>query len=136
MKGVSATRAVTALERHLESSENPADQAVIQSVICLNADNKSVKRQEMIETKEKLHQISQARMEFTVAFEAIGMNFTELNPIVHNALLKEASATSTAKAMANFIEAWNAIERSGASDEGKINVLREVYGYRAKQFSD
>jgi hypothetical protein len=30
-----------------------------------------------------------------VAFEAIGMNFIELNPIVHNALLKEVLATST-----------------------------------------
>ncbi|MGZ5870943.1 MAG: hypothetical protein ACXWKP_02405 [Bradyrhizobium sp.] len=87
-------------------------------------------------TKEKLRQISQAKKEFTAAFEAIGMNFIQLNPIVHNALLKEALATSTAKAMTNFIEALSVLEKSGASREGKTNVLREVYGYRARQFSD
>ena len=92
----------------------------------------------MFETsaKEKLQQLTQAKIELAVAFEAIGMNFIELNPIVHNALLKEALATSPDKAMANFSKAWSAVKESGASLEGKMNVLREFYGYRARQFSD
>jgi hypothetical protein len=92
----------------------------------------------MLETsaRENLQQVTQAKIELGVAFEAIGMNFMELNPIVHNALLKEALATSADTAMANFSETLSAIEASGASHEGKSNVLREFYGYRARQFSD
>jgi hypothetical protein len=86
--------------------------------------------------REKLQQATQAQMELTVAFEAIGINFIELNPIVHNALLKEALATSMDTAMANFSEALSALEESTASDEAKTRVLREFYADRARQFSD
>ena len=87
-------------------------------------------------TTDKLQQATQAQIELRVAFEAIGMNFTELNPIVHNALLKEALATSTDTAMANFSEALSALEESTVSDEAKTRVLREFYADRARQFSD
>jgi ABC-type transporter Mla subunit MlaD len=87
-------------------------------------------------TTDKLQQATQAQIELKVAFEAIGVDFTELNPIVHNALLKEALATSTDIAMANFSEALSALAESTASDEAKTRVLREFYADRARQFSD
>jgi hypothetical protein len=85
---------------------------------------------------QKLQQATQARTELAIAFEAIGMNFTELNPIVHNALLKEALATSAVSAMATFKDVLSKVQNSTASKEGKMGVLREFYAYRARQFSD
>jgi ABC-type transporter Mla subunit MlaD len=85
---------------------------------------------------ETLEHATQAQRELTAAFEAIGMNFSKLNPIVHNALLKEALATSAGSAMANFNEVLSTLQESTASEEGKLGVLREFYAYRAKQFSD
>jgi hypothetical protein len=64
------------------------------------------------------------------------VNFAELNPIVHNALLKEALATSTDAATANFSEALSALEESAASEDTKTRVLREFYADRARQFSE
>jgi hypothetical protein len=104
----------------------------------LNADGESARRQDMLENRagESLQPVTQARMGLAAAFEAIGLNFTELNPIVHNALLKEALATSTDQAIARFCETLRAIDGSGVSHDGKANVLREFYGYRARQFAD
>jgi len=92
----------------------------------------------MLETSagENLQPATRAKIGLAAAFEAIGLNFIELNPIVHNALLKEALATSTDQAMAKFCETLSAIEGSGVSHDGKTNVLREFYGYRARQFAD
>jgi hypothetical protein len=81
-------------------------------------------------------QAKQARGELTVALEAIGINFMKMNPIIHNALLKEALATSTEEAMAHFIAALDALKTSSASHDAKARGLRAFYAYRARQFSD
>ena len=85
---------------------------------------------------DQLQRATQAQLELTAAFDAIGMNFKELNPIVHNALLKEALATNPDTATANFSEAMSALEESTASDDVKTRVLREFYADRARLFSD
>ena len=86
--------------------------------------------------KEELQQAKQASVELTVAFEAIGINFMKMNPIIHNALLKEALATSTEKAVANFIAGMDALKKSSASPDVKARGLRAFYAHRARQFSD
>jgi len=86
--------------------------------------------------KEELQQAKRAQVELTVAFEAIGMNIKKMNPIIHNALLKEALATSTEKAVANFIAAMDALKKSSASQDIKARGLRAFYADRARQFSD
>jgi glycine cleavage system protein P-like pyridoxal-binding family len=82
-----------------------------------------------------LQQAKQARAELTVALEAIGINFMKMNPVIHNALLMEATATSTEEAIAHFIAALDALKTSSASRDAKARGLRAFYAYRARQFS-
>ena len=86
--------------------------------------------------KEELQQAKRASVELTVAFKAIGVDFMKMNPIIHNALLKEALATSTEKAVANFIAGLNALKKSSASQNIKARGLQAFYAHRARQFSD
>jgi hypothetical protein len=76
-----------------------------------------------------------AQRELTVAFDAISMNFMDLDPVVHGALLKEAMALGAEKAVANFIKL---VGDMGAYDkpidgESMAKVLREIYRARAEQ---
>jgi len=86
--------------------------------------------------KGELQQAKQASVELTAAFEAIGVDFMKMNPIIHNALLKEALATSAEKAVANFVAGLNALKKSSARPEDKARGLRAFYAHRARQFSD
>jgi hypothetical protein len=60
----------------------------------------------------------------------------KMNPIIHNALLKEALATSPEKAAANFITALEAFKKKSASNDVIARGLRAFYADRARQFSD
>jgi hypothetical protein len=64
------------------------------------------------------------------------VDFVKMSPIIRNALLKEALATSTEKAMANFIAAMHILKKSPASQDAKARGLRAFYAYRGRQFSD
>jgi hypothetical protein len=86
--------------------------------------------------KEELQQAKQASVELTAAFEAIGVDFMKMNPIIHNALLKEALATSTEKSVANFVAGLNGLKKSSASPDVKARGLRAFYADRARHFSD
>jgi hypothetical protein len=86
--------------------------------------------------KEEAQQAKQAQVELAEAFEAVGVNFMKVSPIIRNALLKEALATSTEKAVANFTVAMDIVKNSSASQDAKARGLRAYYAYRAKQFSD
>src|SRR5258705_12144925 len=55
-----------------------------------------VRRQDMFGifkgAKEEAQQAKQAQVELAEAFEAVGVNFMKVSPIIRNALLKEALA--------------------------------------------
>jgi hypothetical protein len=53
---------------------------------------------------EKYQGAKRSRSELKEAFAGIGMNFMQLHPLLHRAILREAIATDTSSAIAAFAE--------------------------------
>jgi hypothetical protein len=72
-----------------------------------------------------------AQQELTVAFDAIGVDFMALHPVIHGAILKEAMVRGTEAASAQFIVFSTALDEGSGTDDQKANVLREIYRARS-----
>jgi hypothetical protein len=83
--------------------------------------------------KQQYQAAQNAQRELTIAFDAIGMNFLHLDPVIHHALLKEAMAFGAEKAVENFVKLVDGIEsyEGSTTEDNKANVLREIYRARA-----
>ncbi len=87
--------------------------------------------------KQQHDRAKTAQRELTVAFRAIGVNFMNLHPVVHRAVLKEAMATSPEQAVEFFVELSSEISGyEGVSDDRKANVLLEIYRARDSKFEE
>ena len=68
---------------------------------------------------------AESERKLTEAFGAIGMNFMRLHPVMHNALLKEAIATSSEETMEIYLKAIEALVESPGTDNMKGDLHRE-----------
>jgi hypothetical protein len=76
----------------------------------------------------------ESQRKLTMAFGAIGMDFMQLHPVIHGALLNEAIATSSEAAMEVYLKAVEALLDAPGTDEMKAQVLLEIYTDRANKF--
>jgi hypothetical protein len=86
--------------------------------------------------KEQASRAKQIQEELCVAFkESTGSNFMNLNPILHNCILKEAIVLGAEKAIDNFIALSTSIEAydGDVSEEQKAKLLMAIYAERAKK---
>ena len=85
--------------------------------------------------KQRYQEAQTAQQELIVAFDAVGINFMHLDPIIHHVLLKEAMAVGTEKTMERFsLFAEEVANYEGTStEEDKANLLREIYRARAAE---
>jgi hypothetical protein len=87
--------------------------------------------------KQTYQQAQTAQRELTVAFDALGLNFMQLDPVVHGALMKEAMVLGTEAAVANFVKMTEAAQNyeGDVTDDQKANVFREYYRARGEKFA-
>ena len=72
-----------------------------------------------------------AQQDLTVAFDAIGIDFMELQPVIHKAIRNEAIVRSAEAAAAQFVLFTSALDEGDGTDEEKANILQEIYRARA-----
>ena len=65
-----------------------------------------------------------AQQELIVAFDAIGVDFMELHPVIHRAIRKEAMVRGTEAAAAQFVVFASALDDGDGTDDEKTNILR------------
>jgi predicted transcriptional regulator len=83
--------------------------------------------------KREYEKLNKAR-ELTKAFDGLRMNFMQLDPVLRNALLKEAMATGTETTMETYTKAVEALAESGEPEEKIPRILVKTYAERAKHF--
>jgi hypothetical protein len=75
--------------------------------------------------------------ELTAAFDAIGLTFRLLDPVIQQALVKEATTLGTDKAMKNLLRIAKEVDtHDGATQEMKMGVLRDIYRERAAKLDE
>lgn len=86
--------------------------------------------------RQRHQRARKARHELIVAFDKNGGNFMRLDPVLRQALLKEAMATDAHWALINFMNLENAVTGSPkyATAEDKAAALREIYRTRTAKF--
>lgn len=84
--------------------------------------------------KQEYEKLNRAR-ELTIAFDGLRMNFKQLDPVLRNALLKEAIATGTEATMETYTKAEEALAKSGEPEEKIPGILAKTYAKRAKRFA-
>ena len=84
--------------------------------------------------KWEFEKLNNAR-ELMVAFDGLRMNFMYLDPVLRNALLKEATATGTETTMKAYTKTVEALAKSGEPEENIIRILVKTYAERAKYFA-
>jgi len=72
-----------------------------------------------------------AQHDLAVAFDAIGIDFMELHPVIHRAVWNEALVRGTEAAAAQFVQFTGALDEGDGTDEEKANILHEIYRARA-----
>jgi len=72
-----------------------------------------------------------AQQDLTVAFDAIGVDYMELHPVIHRALRKEAMVRGAEAAAAQFVSFASALNEGDGTHDEKANILREIYRVRA-----
>ena len=72
-----------------------------------------------------------AQQDLAVAFDAIGVDFMELHPVIHRAVRNEALVRGTEAAAAQFVQFTGALDEGDGTDEEKANILQEIYRARA-----
>jgi hypothetical protein len=72
-----------------------------------------------------------AQQKLIVAFDAIGVDFIELHPVIHRAIRKEAMGRGTEAAAAQFVVLTSALDEGDGTDDEKTNILGEIYRARA-----
>jgi hypothetical protein len=82
--------------------------------------------------KQEYEKLNKAR-ELTTAFDGLRMNFMHLDPVLRNALLKEAVATGTETTMETYTKAEEAL--SGEPEEKRLRILVRTYADRARHFA-
>ena len=83
--------------------------------------------------KLKERAAAESRRKLTVAFGAIGMDFMQLHPVIHGALLKEAIATSSEAVLEVYLRAIETLLECPGTDEMKAQELLEIYTERANK---
>jgi hypothetical protein len=84
--------------------------------------------------KQEYEKLNKAR-ELTTAFYGLRMNFKQLDPVLRNALLKEAVATGTETTMETYTKAEEALAKSGEPEEKRLRILVKTYADRARHFA-
>jgi hypothetical protein len=84
--------------------------------------------------KWEYEKLNKAR-ELTIAFDGLRMNFMQLDPVLRNALLKEAMATGIKTTMETYTKAEEALAKSGEPEEKMLRILVKTYAERAKHFA-
>ncbi|MGM4959828.1 hypothetical protein [Bradyrhizobium sp. 604_D8_N2_3] len=76
-----------------------------------------------------------SRSELSEFFKAIGIDFMQLHPIVHNVLIREAIMSGAEATVEEFISAAQPLEQRNITAEEKANLLIEIYEGRAKELT-
>jgi hypothetical protein len=84
--------------------------------------------------KQEYGKLNTAR-ELTKAFYGLRVNFMQLDPVLRNALLKEAMATGTETTMETYTKAVDALAKSGEPEEKRLRILVKTYADRARHFA-
>jgi hypothetical protein len=72
-----------------------------------------------------------AQQNLTVAFDAIGVDYMKLHPVIHRAILKEAMVRGAEAAAAQFVSFAIALDEGDGTHDEKANILRDIYRVRA-----
>ena len=65
-----------------------------------------------------------AQQDLAAAFDAIGIDFTELHPVIHRAIRNEAIVRGTEAAAAQFVQFASALDEGDGTDEEKATFFR------------
>ena len=82
--------------------------------------------------RQRRQRARKARQELIAAFYKNGANFMRLDPVIRQALVKEAMTSDADWAMKNFMNLEDAVSGSPkyATAEDKATALREIYRVR------
>ena len=88
--------------------------------------------------KRRRQEAQAIQRELAAAFDAIGLTYMRMDPVIQQALLKEATTLGTDKTMKNFLRIAKEVDThdGSATQETKMHVLREIYRERAAKIDE
>ena len=93
---------------------------------------------EFFKGRRRRQEAQAVQKELAAAFDAVGLTFMRMDPVIQRALVKEATALGTDKTMKNFLRIAKEVDAHDGSEtsETKMGVLREIYRERAGKIDE